>query len=396
VTYFDVQAEDDTSAGISTHGASEDVKVIQSTAKDCGGGVILRGKKNYLSHVTVLGSKTTTQSAESYSHGISLGDNNADFGQGLAGTDLDIHDCHVDIGNARWQSDGEDSYGLFSTVYLSNARITNSTFKGFSSHGIYSKGDGGADVRILDNVVDCSSQVGTSGVTGSYGIVLAPADTTSGNLYTRVRVRGNTVKSALFSAIRIHGNSDSAARANDIEVSGNDLSYGLRGVDLISGYFGTLTRVERNRFPSSNATIANSVVWTDANFTEWPVIQGSHIAVLPDGGHLVAGGRTPVIFFASFTAGGTGRSGSVSSGNDTAGIVNFTTGTGVGTGNLFGLTFGTAFSTNAAKIFFFPRNDASRQIHLFQGTTTTTQIVLVCNDTLTQSTTYSWNFLLAQ
>jgi hypothetical protein len=131
------------------------------------------------------------------------------------------------------------------------------------------KGDKVDTATFDGNTIDCSSQVGTPGVTFIHGIYIGPATTTTGNNQKHLRITRNDVRGALYSAIRVNGNIDAANPSDDITITDNILrGYGLRGVDLVGGYFAR-TRTDRNLFPDGGAS-ANQLNYVAAQMSTPP------------------------------------------------------------------------------------------------------------------------------
>jgi len=257
VMYFRVSANDDTSAGISTHGACDGAHILACVTRYCGGGIIVRSSKTAVEGCRVLGSKTTTESSESYVHGIRVGDDAPWVtGVGIAGDGLKIINNRIDITNARWSTDAVSACGIYATSSLTHASIEGNSFAGFSGNGIYARGNTGSDVQIERNSIDCTSQVGTSGSTFLHGVYVEPASLATGNTQNRLAVRLNDITGALYSAVRIQGGTSGSDVSDEITIERNLIrSAGLRTVDIGQGYFGENIRVERNICPDNTSAV---------------------------------------------------------------------------------------------------------------------------------------------
>lgn len=271
--------EDDSSCGISTHGATDQTIITSNILRNCGGGIISRGARTKITDNEIRGSKTNTESAETYVNGIVLGDDGAwSWGVGLAGQGLEITNNYVDITNPRWATDAVASYGIYSTSKLVGAKISGNTLIGFSSHGILSKGDGVDGAFITDNLIDCSSQVGTAGTTQAHGINLTPAHAVTGNVNKHLRIRDNRIINPLYSAICVAGDTTGASRSDDIDIEDNVLSgYGKYGVDLGNGYYDKNIRIVLNKAPDGTAANFTNLA-PAAQFTRLPKIAANDIA----------------------------------------------------------------------------------------------------------------------
>lgn len=256
-------ATGDASAGISTHGGAEHITVEGNFTSNCGGGLVIRSGNTRVAGNQVKGTRTQSESSASYVHGLVVGDDSPNlWGVGVAGNGLQIVGNLIDITHPSLA--GAATFGIFSTVALKDAVVTGNRLAGFANYGIYLKGDTVDGALIADNYIDCTSQVGTPGVTFANGIFIEPGhNTVSGNNQKHLQIARNHIYGALYSAIRIVGNVTAAAPSDDIVVVDNILAgYGLRGVDMTS-YF-KRGRVDRNLYPDDGG---NRFVYTAANWT---------------------------------------------------------------------------------------------------------------------------------
>lgn len=272
VIFQGCSAVGDTSAGISTHGSTDTVKFLGNTVRDCGGGLISRGKNTMIIGNTVSGSRTIADDAESYVHGVILGDNNTSFGRGLAGIGLLIRDNDIDISGPDWR--GVSSVGILCTALMQDAEISGNRIRGFSSHGIHCKGDNGLRVYLNDNRIDCTGQLGTFGVTGAHGIFLSPTHIASGNTYNQVEVRGNKISGSLYDGIRIKGNPDNSGPVSDnIVITGNEVgNCGSSRVSVSDGYFGDRIEIWGNEWLGIVSTATAVSVAATAKYKAAPFV----------------------------------------------------------------------------------------------------------------------------
>lgn len=262
-------AVNDSSAGISTHGGAELVDVVGNFVRHCGGGLVIRSGQTRVQGNYVYGTRSTTESDQSYLHGITLGDDGVThtLGVGIVGVGLQVLDNHIRLAHPTPGSD--NIFGIYCTASLTGARIAGNNIAGHNHHGMWFKGDKVDTATFADNVIDCSSQLGTPGTTFVHGIYIGPATTTTGNNQKHLRITRNDVRGALYSAIRVNGNIDAANPSDDIVITDNILrGYGLRGVDFVGGYFAR-TRIDRNAFPDGGAS-ANQLNYVAAQMTTPP------------------------------------------------------------------------------------------------------------------------------
>lgn len=272
LVYQGCSAVGDNSAGISTHGSTDTVKFLGNTVKDCGGGLVARGKNTSIIGNSITGSRTLADSTESYLHGITLGDNNANYGQGLAGIGLLIRDNDIDISGPDWA--GTSSYGILCTGLMQDVEISGNRIRGFSAHGIHSKGDNGIRVYINDNRIDCTGQLGTYGTTASHGIFLSPTHAVGGNTYNQVELRGNKISGALYNGIRIKGNPDNSGPVSDnLVITGNEVGdCGVARVSVSDGYYGSRIEVWGNQWLGIASTATSVSVGAATNYLASPFV----------------------------------------------------------------------------------------------------------------------------
>lgn len=265
-------AEFDSSAGISTHGATDTIRILNSTVKDCGGGIVARGKNTLIQGNHITGSKTATESSQSYIHGITLGDDTPHpWGIGLAGTGLSIIGNRIDISGPDYSA--TTSYGIYCTASLLDAEIRDNYISGFSAHGIYAKGDTGLRVRIANNKLNCTAQVGTFGTTQLNAIILSPSHAVAGNTLKEVTVEGNTITGALWDGIRIKGGFDNTAVSDNLVIKGNTVgACGNSRVNLSDGYFGARMEVWGNEWLGQDTAATVVSVGAAGNYVAMPYV----------------------------------------------------------------------------------------------------------------------------
>lgn len=249
LVYDGCTAEGDSSAGISTHGNSDVAKIINNTVKDCGGGIISRGKNSVVRDNHIIGSRLTSESSESYIHGITIGDDGAHtWGTGVAGTGLVIKDNYIDISGPDWT--GVESFGIYCTAALVDAEISGNRISGYSAHGIFSKGDYGQRVKVSNNSLNGSGQLGTYGTSAYHGMLFSPAHVVSGNVYTELEFNDNRISYALHSGIRVKGNPTNAGPVTDNLVFKNNTigDCGVTRVHIGDGYYGSRIEIWANEW----------------------------------------------------------------------------------------------------------------------------------------------------
>lgn len=265
VTYDSCTAIGDISAGISTH--TTDIVLIQNcTALNCGGGIVSRGRRTKIVRNKVIG--VTNTSAQSYQHGIRVGDEAATRGAGAGGIQLEVLDNEVDITGA-----SAGAHGFFSTAGLVDVRIARNTFRGFTAQGVYAGGGYARNLVIEENTIDCSGQIGAPGDPNNAlfnGIFVNPgtpvANNPSGqaqNLFD-IRLTRNRISAPLYSAIRL-GSPDASAASDHIDICDNSIG-GLRnannvaGINLTAtGLLGADVRVHDNRFSDQWLSMSRAV-----------------------------------------------------------------------------------------------------------------------------------------
>lgn len=229
ITFRSVRAYHDLSAGISTHGGTQFVTIEDCHTYGCGGGIVTRGSDTTIDRCTVNGSAST---AESYFHGILIGDASDTSGDGIGGTNLTIRDCRVDVTGL--PSGGYD--GMRVNAPLINARITGTIFTGFRAHGIHVRTNRTRNMMFDGNTIDCTAQT----ISPSWGVFWNTyPDTTSGNTHRDITFRANRVISPTTSAFRMHGDSTgvSGSGGDFVFDKNNVTDAGSWEIEMWTGYF---------------------------------------------------------------------------------------------------------------------------------------------------------------
>ena len=243
--YIGITAVGDTSAGISTHGSTDGIVIMDCATIRCGGGIITRGKNTTIQNNYVKGSRPTAEVGDSYVHGIRLGDQNDSYGLGNAGTGLRVINNTVDVSD--FYSDTEQVSALYCCAQTDGARISGNRFIGATAHVVAFVGDKNAGLYITDNYVD-----GSRGKVGSYasGIVVVPNHNVSGNVTTSAVIEGNSINSTQGYGITVAGGSDIAYPSNNVQVRRNKIGVTVSARVNLSQYWGTNTEVTENLFYS--------------------------------------------------------------------------------------------------------------------------------------------------
>lgn len=272
VLYLGNTAEGTGASAFSTHDNSDVAKIINNTARECGGGIVVRGRNSIVKGNHILGSKAVADQevAQTYRNGIFAGGGYpAEYGLGNAGIDLIIEDNYIDMSGPNWSPGTEESWqvsGIYVTAALVNSRINNNTVRGFPWHGIRCVGDYNTGLEISGNVIDCSSQL-SGGL--RCGIIVKPDhDTLAGDITTDLIVDRNVIRQgSVHSGIYVSGGHDSSNRSDRIRIRWNEIgACGTARINLQNGYYGSDTIVYGNN--------TNSVPYTPANWTVRPYVNG--------------------------------------------------------------------------------------------------------------------------
>ena len=221
--YSGCTAEGTGAAAFSTHGNCDVAKIVDCTARECGGGIIVRGKNTIVRGNHVLGSKLPAEQtvAHSYVHGIRVGHYSpAAYGDGNGGIDLVIEGNFVDISGPDYSTrDDLLASGIFVSAGLVNSRINNNTIRGFPWHGICCVGDYNKGAEISGNLIDCSSQL--AGEVRS-GIKLSPDH--SGGIQSHLTIERNRIdQGSVHSGIYIAGGASRDSASNHIRIRNNQV-----------------------------------------------------------------------------------------------------------------------------------------------------------------------------
>lgn len=260
-------AEHDRSAGISTHGAVDAVRIIDNIVRDCGGGIIVRSANNIIRGNHIISSKDFDEDSQTYYHGIVVGAWGTDPGTGVSGTNLIIDGNYIDVSGPTWENtDNVNAIRL--ECPLVDARIVGNIGEGFSGSGIFSRADYNTNVVIADNILNCSAQL----FTNARGIELAPQNTDASCVNTNVTIERNVLTgTVLHSGIYVKGGPTSGTRTDKIRIMWNQIpACGTTPINLSSGYYGSDVTIVGNETADTKA-----VTLTAANWTVPPYI-GSH------------------------------------------------------------------------------------------------------------------------
>lgn len=258
-------AEDDDSAGFSSHPGSEFVHFVDNDVSRCGGGIVPRGRAQTVSKNRVYGSKTQASDSQSYQHGILLGDLAPNTpGNGLAGTDLVCENNVLDLSPISWGS--ESASGIYCSAPLVNARIVGNVIRGCSGTGISVQPNKSShDFEISGNQIDCAAQAASQ-----HGIEVN-SDFLVGSTIKRAVFSKNIIKTPTGSGIRVRGHLDNTDQSEHLVFEGNVItSYGNRGIDLVNGFLGLFNIPPTNILVPGAGTLANAIAVTTSNFQTPP------------------------------------------------------------------------------------------------------------------------------
>lgn len=183
---------------------------------------------------------------------------------------------------------------------------------------------------------------------------------------------------------------------NNVTVQGTteldkDLSVGgkvtIQGDENVQGNLS----VGKSLSVGSNLTVSGLITAASLNVGSLTLSSINLSSNLVFGGHIVPTGTEPAARASSSAGGGT-----VSiSGNDTAGTITITTGSGgLSAGEMAVITFKTAFAATP-KVQFTPLNAAASNLHYY-ATHTATFFTLNSSTTPTGATTYVFDYLVTQ
>lgn len=258
-------AEHDTSAGISVHGSTDVVKVLDNTVHECGGGITVRGRNNVVRGNHVMGGRGEVNS-DNYRHGILVGQGSS-F-DGIAGTNLIIEGNVIDMQCPDWDSSIEHD-GIWIAAPLVDAKILNNIIKGFQLYGLNAIGDYNTNAEIVGNTFDCSSLNGTS---SEFGIRIRPNDRVAANVSTNLTIeRNRIVNGDPHYGIFVDGGTTTSPRTDNVRIRWNEIAACQTSpIGLMDGYYGSDAVVYGNRTADTKA-----VSLVNANWTKPPYI-GQH------------------------------------------------------------------------------------------------------------------------
>ncbi|WP_427017886.1 right-handed parallel beta-helix repeat-containing protein [Pseudarthrobacter sp. P1] len=219
----------DLSAGISTHGGTENVLIANNAVSMCGGGIVSRGAYTTVSDNTVV--TAPNGSSESYIIPLMFGDDGAHpWGSGRAGD-------HLIVSNNRliYVSGGDPAPipALKVTAPLINSVIEGNVLSGFTAHGIHLQGNWNDGIQITGNLFEGAGQ--PPGVAGRYGILIAPRTPSATSWTKSLTVQGNQFLALSYGAMQIISSTASAAPSNGIRFLNNYVESPTYGVVLATG-----------------------------------------------------------------------------------------------------------------------------------------------------------------
>lgn len=277
ITFNDCVAEQDTSAGYSTHGMSTYIDFNNCTARGCGGGYAIRGSFTRLISPKVLGVHAqpwnpTASTSDTYARPFWIGEavqqdgTGSDYA-GISGTGVVIENAIVDITGITRYAEGGMSAGAITAAYIEsyepmiNARIEGGHYRGGTA-GFWFRGQTNDRLTIRDVDMDCASHfTGTYPGTNDQNAPLF-LDVAAGAGFRSIRV---LIESVRFNTPRrdcivIRGGTSSATANVTTEVLVKNCSnYGTSGralVKLVDATFFGLLRLVDNR--NADSTIAQS------------------------------------------------------------------------------------------------------------------------------------------
>ena len=240
VLYMGNTVEGTGAGALSTHGNCDVAKIVDNTARECGGGIIVRGRNTLVKGNQILGSKLPAEQSVgmSYLHGITIGHGTpAWYGEGNGGIDLVIDGNFIDISGPDWASEPTRVVcGIVSSAGLVNSRIVNNTIRGFSWHGIFAFGDYSRNAEISGNFIDCSAQVSPTGC----GIRVIPDHTTAGCVQKNLSIERNVmVQPIKGSGVAVGGGPSASDVSDQIIVRDNVIgTCGAKPINLTGGFYG--------------------------------------------------------------------------------------------------------------------------------------------------------------
>jgi len=261
ILFLGCTAEGDKSSGLSTHGNTDMTKIVNCTARDCGGGIIVRGRNNLIQGNSVIGTRLTTDTNQTYKSGIRMSSE-------LGGTDLWVLDNYIDVSGPDQSS--EASYAFNCETSINNARIMRNYFGGGGTHVMNIQGPTNTNLQIADNYIDCSSQEAGLAAGFHMGILIYDQSAGSGNNSTGIDIERNVITGALHSGIRIHGSDSASPVTDDVRIHHNRIgACGTNAIATIYGYFGSNVQVYANETETINSlggTYASPATTTSPDF----------------------------------------------------------------------------------------------------------------------------------
>lgn len=220
----------DLSAGISTHGGTENVTVTGNTVAMCGGGIVTRGAHTTVSDNTII--TAPSNSPESYKSPLFFGDDGTDprLGYGRAGDHLIVSNNRV-VYLPGAVMDAVPAVKI--TAPLINAVFEGNVFSGFTAHGIFAQGNYNDGVQVAGNIFD--GKGAPQGEAGRCGILISPREV-SGTSWTRnLTVQGNQFLNMRYAPLLVTGPSSAATPAENIHLIDNYVDSAVLGFIFASG-----------------------------------------------------------------------------------------------------------------------------------------------------------------
>ena len=242
--------EYDRSSAFSTHGL-DTVKIINCTARQSGGGIIVRGTNNIIRGNSIVGCIGTTESGnQSYVEGIWVGIYGGQTGAGgRCGDNLIIENNYIDISGYDGVVADTSGSGIRIDSTTNNAVVRGNIIKGFGRYGVSVRGNGNNGLDISNNLMDVSGQQNlTDGSTNRSAIFINPLSTDPASVINRdIRVMNNTVTAGVPQHIvYMYGGYNATYVSSRIKVIGNRAETCSAAAVNLDDYFGSNVEVYGN------------------------------------------------------------------------------------------------------------------------------------------------------
>ncbi|MEO6285839.1 MAG: right-handed parallel beta-helix repeat-containing protein [Dyadobacter sp.] len=238
-------ANDCDASAFSSHGGSENISVLNNMMRDCGGGIIMRGRGTQIIGNRIIGySHTNLTGVNNYATGIIVGDSGDHVpGVGFAGTDLVIERNYIE--NPQFG-------GMVIYSPLLRAKISNNTIVGSKTEGILMNGLINRYSSVEGNIIDCSLQ--SDSLTG-YGIRHYPIIAATGNNLTGFSVNNNKIINPYMVGVMVTGGTGVSDYSTDVTVRNNEVLNARHYSLVLLGYINRLN-VVGNTMINTKSTIA--------------------------------------------------------------------------------------------------------------------------------------------